>query len=349
MRKTCFFLVLSIVLFSAVRVKPQQVFKVAVKQVYLPVRVFKNDQPLMLAKENFRVWEKAVWDQNSDEAEQTIEDFARYDSGELPVALAAAIDSSGSMAAVFSANGIVSGNRLELARNACKELFRSIFREGKDYGLVSEFFLDLWGYKVVDGVHYLIVRSLFLDQDWTDNLTGIYGGLSKVGPPGGATPMRDAIYELASHFEKMQGEYLRVLVVLSDGLDNPPTKPGGTVINTKSLTAVVEELQNQQVLVFSIGLYPKAIFGGQEPEVLETIAKETGGEVFFETNLAKLPDIFLEIGDKIRNVNFLSYTPKAETEGPRQIRVEVGKWENGKWKKEKGCRLYYRQGYNYKN
>jgi len=357
-------------------------FKVEVKNVHLPLLIFDRGQAIKLNKENFRIFEgeknvngQVVW------AEQGIVSFSRYE--DQAIALAVAIDSSESMIPTFQPNTQLEENKLEQAKNAARSLFQSVFREEKDIGLASEIayevnFLDSGKLEEAFGVNIprsfffrntyfsfikkyntvtLASTSLFINQDWTDNLKKIEIGISKANQPGGNTPLRDAAFNLAQHFSHVNGDFLRVAVILTDGLDMPdPQTTGEVKINSHSLAEVISELQNNQVLVYTVGLYqqePALLFGSnravQVTDFLEELAKNTGGLAFFEANLSRLSAVFFKIGAMIRSVNFLSYEPTSNIEGARLIKVETGEWDyNKKWQKKKYT-LFHRQGYFYKN
>ncbi|MDO8495316.1 MAG: VWA domain-containing protein [bacterium] len=329
-----------------------QTIRVAVKQVYLQVRAFDHGKSLKLRQENFRIWEEYKNEQGKvEKVEQAVEGFARYES--VPMALAVTIDSSGSMGLYTSSAAEVPRNKLELARNASRNLFDSIFREQKDRGLVSEFYFESPRHVDEGGKHLVILTNLTVKQSWTPNLKEIYDGLGKIRRAGGATPIRDSVFNLAQHFREIDGDYLRVAVVLSDGEDAPDSARVGQIkINSHSLEEVIRELQNHQVMVFSIALYNKPMlnirFGRNRADTMQSLAEETGGEAFYETDLSKLSGIFSKIGERIRDVNFLSYIPKSDIEGNRTIKVEVGEWDEKKeWHSQKAS-LHYRKGYYHK-
>lgn len=385
---TCLF-AFSFVLAPTLKLKQEpslSQFKVEVKNVHLPLLVFDKGQAVKLEKENFRIFEgekgqdgHIVW------VEQVIQSFSRYE--DQGIALAVAIDSSESMVPSFNRNGYLEDNKLEQAKNAARALFRSVFREGKDVGMVSEIFYEEVNFldskeleKVLDAdtpgprkrgfffknSYYSFITkkgevtaastSLFIDQNWTDSLRKIEVGIGKAQQAGGSTPLRDAVFNLSGHFSHVSGDLLRVAVVLTDGRDIPdPQNQGEIKINSRTLAEVVSELQNRQVLVYAIGLYqqpaaPWLLASGQAQatDFLEALTKTTGGLAFFENDLTKLNNIFYQIGSMIRNVNFLSYEPTSSKEGERFIKAETGEWDaNKNWHKKKHT-LFYRQAYYYK-
>lgn len=311
-----------------------QTFRADVRQVYLPVRVFKNKQAVRgLTLRNFRIWEEIKNSEGkTEEIEQEINDSVSYRN--LRLALATTVDASGSMGTKSPVTG---ESRLEEAKTACVTLFETIFRPGQDQGLVSEFAFESW--RTIDnisGLSVVVPNRFYIDQDWTSNLEEIKRGLGKIETPAGMTPLRDAIFILANLFQKTDPAALRVAVVLTDGEDDLGN------VNERTLPEVISELQRHQVLTFAVGLFQKV---GESKNILQEIAAATGGEAFFEPDPTKLSSTFLRVGGMIRDVYFVSYVAKSAVAGPRKIRVEVGEWdERGKWHKNK-VQLFYRQGY----
>lgn len=324
--------------------------KVSVKQVYLPVRVFENSMAVRgLRVENFRVWEEFKNEQGQKERlEQKVENVTAYQ--DVALAIAVTLDSSGSMKEFFNLGQVLAKDKLTIARNASKDFFQTIFREGHDRGLVSEFYFRP-AYYSPDGRKLVPASSLRIRQDWTPHLQEILWGIEGIKRPGGATPLRDAVFQLTSRFSELDGNFLRILVVLSDGGDAGDPKPGEILVNMRRLPEVISQLEDQQILVFAIGTFRKSWptgFGSKDPNILEAMARATGGQAFFEDDLSKLVDVFQKIGQMIRDVNFLSYTLQNEMEGPRTIEMEVGEWdENGKWRRKKAT-IFHRKGYYYR-
>lgn len=296
-------------------------FSVDVRQVYLPFLPIARGKVVEgITVEHVRVFENNI--------EQKVLDVTRYT--QHPIALAIMLDSTESMRSHHSKSGS-RRDKLEIARNAAKDLLRSLFRPGKDIGLVAEFFLD--GYSPIP----------YINQDWTDNLGRLERGIADINYASGATPVRDAAYNLAEKFAGIKGTYLRVAVILSDGLD--------TEHNAHTLAETVTQLQHCQVLTYGIGMYkerPQQKQKKNPPDVLKKIAEETGGVMIFETQLEQIAKTFQRIGNTIRNMYFLNYTPVSDAEGRRNIRMEIGSRNprDGTWQK-KSAVVFHRKGYAY--
>lgn len=311
-----------------------QTFRADVRQVYLPVRVFKNGQAVRgLTLHNFRIWEEVKNSRGEgEEVEQTLEESIPYKSPRL--ALATAIDNSGSMG---SKSAITGESKREDAKAACRILFLSVFRPGYDQGLVLEFAFESW-YAVdkISGLTVVVSNRFYINQNWTSDGEKLEEGLGRIEISAGGTPLRDAIFSLANLFQRADPTALRIAVVLTDGEDDRGN------LNEKTLSEVIDELQRNQVLAFAVGLFQKT---DDDRNILQKVAEATGGEAFFEADISRLTDTFLRIGEMIRDVYFVSYVAKNEVAGPRKIRVEVGEWDKkGKWRKNK-VQLFYRQGY----
>src|SRR3989338_6057610 len=162
-----------------------QTIRVDVRQVYLPVRVFKNGQAVRgLTLRNFRICEEVKNSRGeTEEVEQELVESVPYLNPRL--ALATSIDASGSME---SRSAITGESKLEDAKSACRLLFLSVFRPNHDQGLVSEFALEFWRtIDPVSGLSVVVPNRFYVDQDWTNNLEEIYEGLSEIKIPFGGT------------------------------------------------------------------------------------------------------------------------------------------------------------------
>lgn len=351
----CFYLFVSVV---AQNQESGNIFRAKVRQVGLSLSIsgLTNGAVTKLKKENFRVWEKIKNGKKGEESEeQEIINFAVFK--DQPVAMVVAIDSSGSMNPdLQETNGYYERggeNKLIRAKVGARDLIENIFRN-TDLGLISEFFTETYYNeqgKIADGG----IRYFYVNQDWTKDKEALNEGIKNIGDSLGATPIRQAIYLLSDQFlnEKVGREYLKIMIVVSDGLESELV--GGT-LGKLSNSDVIKKLEDSQILVYSVGLYEKESLmssilpGTSANNILEEAAYATGGKAFFGGELNKLPKIFAEIEDSIRNIVYLSYAPKSDTDGQREIMVEMGSIGNdGKWRKSNRKNILHRRGYSYKN
>ena len=364
MKKTLvilFSLVLCFYLFTSAVAQNQEdghIFRAKVRQVGLSLSIpgLTNGAVAKLKKENFRVWEKIKNGKNGeDRQEQEIINFAIFK--DQPVAMIVAIDSSESMnPGPQQTNrgyyGRTGDNKLIRAKVGAKDLIENVFRN-TDLGLIAEFFTETYYNdegKIANGG----IRYFYVNQDWTKNKDALSDGIKNIGDSLGATPIRQAIYLLAEQFlnEKISGDYLRVMVVVSDGLESESV---GGILGKLSNSDVIKKLEDNQILVYSVGLYERESLmssilpGTNTNNILEDAAYATGGRAFFGGELNKLPKIFAEIEDSIRNIVYLSYAPKSDIDGPREIVVEMGSIGNdGKWNKSNSKNILHRRGYTHK-
>jgi Ca-activated chloride channel family protein len=127
---------------------------------------------------------------------------------------------------------------------------------------------------------------------------------------GGSTSLYNAIYVALSELKRVRAatpDQLRrqAIVVLSDGED------------TSSLIAyedVLESAKRSETAVYAIGLRSKddrrqGEFNEAE-FVLRTLSQETGGRVFFVTDVSQLPSVYQQIADELANQYSIGYSSK---------------------------------------
>ena len=110
----------------------------------------------------------------------------------------------------------------------------------------------------------------------------------------------------------------RVVIVLSDGLDNS---------SHASLAKTLEATQKEDVIVYAISTNSIDSDDPQEKKIgdanLKRLATETGGHAFVPAKVEDLLPAFLRISDELRSQYSLAYGPtNANRDGTyRQIRV----------------------------
>jgi len=131
-----------------------------------------------------------------------------------------------------------------------------------------------------------------------------------------------------------------VLVVFSDGEDN---------LSDRALSDAIEMAERSEVAVYSISTStewlatdttdrPRKLFKTPGDKILETLAEETGGRVFFPYKVDDLAVSFQDIGTELRSQYFIAYAPtNPMTNGQyRKIQVDVDR---------KGLVVRTRKGY----
>ena len=148
--------------------------------------------------------------------------------------------------------------------------------------------------------------------------------------PEGPTPLWNAIYVGVTALLHQQGR--RVILVFTDGMDSPQ---GGS---SNSLKSVMKYAEEEDVMVYAIGLAPASFGGGsgrggpgspgrgrrrsggrrpgalapvvdQPDEGLSKIAAATGGGYFQLTSTNDLAATFAQVADELHHQYALGFTP----------------------------------------
>lgn len=157
----------------------------------------------------------------------------------------------------------------------------------------------------------------FLDVDFTNDLAKLQEGVARIDSRGG-TAMRDAIELSAEHLKAKAKLDKKVLVVVTDGNDNT---------SEITLERLVQKLQQQEILVYTIGLLneEERREANRARRALNAIAAATGGMAFYPNQVDDVGKFTLQVAHDIRNQYILAYSPlKQELDGSfRQIKVAV--------------------------
>lgn len=235
-----------------------------------------------------------------DDQEQEIKNFAR--ETDLPLTIAMLIDTSRSV-----------GPKLKFEQDAATSFFQTILRES-DRAMLVEF-----------------DSGVTMVQDFTNDPNKLAKGIKKLKAAGG-TALYDAIHITCD--EKLIRETGRkALIILSDGEDES---------SNMNLDQATEMALRAEATIFAISISKGGFFGvgGSEKgdSILEDLAKETGGRIFFPFKIEDLDDAFRQINQELRSqysIGYLSTNP-ARDGSFRKIKIEVS---------EKGLRLNHRKGY----
>jgi Ca-activated chloride channel family protein len=233
-----------------------------------------------LSRDNFSVSENGV--------AQKITDFKHED---VPVSLGLIIDNSGSMRTKRAG---VEAASLALVRdsNPDDEVFVVNFND--------EPFLDLPNKK-----------------NFTNNIQEMEEALTRIDSRGG-TAMRDAIRTSIDHLLENANREKKVLVLVTDGVDN-----ASMIAQDK----IIKVAQQSGVLVYAVGLLEEEdrSDANKARRELTGLAEATGGEVYFPKDVSEVDHIAHVVAHDIRNQYTIQYTPSNNTmDGTfRQIKVTV--------------------------
>jgi Ca-activated chloride channel homolog len=239
----------------------------------------KNRMVLDLTKDDFRVLE--------DSRPQSIRFFSRETN--LPLRVGVLIDTSNSIR-----------ERLHFEEEAAVDFLQETLRPGKDLAFVVAFDVEPQ-----------------LLQDYTDDVDKLAQGTRNL-QAGGGTALYDAIFFACKQklliFPPPEPYLRRVLIVVSDGLDNQ---------SEHSREEAIAMAQRAEVTIFAISTNRSGLTERGD-KVLKRMAEETGGRAFFPFEAQDLGADFQEIARELRSQYSLAYvSTNDKTDGTfRTINVE---------------------------
>ena len=255
----------------------QYVFKSQVNEVVLPVIVTDTRRHIVTNLD------KNNFSVYEDGQPQTIVRFSRED---VPVSIGIVVDNSGSMRTKRAAVTKAVLNLIQ-ASNPQDEAFVVNFNDDS-----------------------------YLDQDFTNSLGPLHEALDRVDSRGG-TALYDAVIASADHLAKGAKKEKKVLLVITDGVDNE---------SRESLESAIRKVQDDQgPIIYTIGIL------GDEPGIkrakraLQSLSDQTGGVAFFPKDLQEVDEISSEVARDIRNQYSITYKPTnaRSNGGYRKVRVEA--------------------------
>jgi VWFA-related protein len=155
---------------------------------------------------------------------------------------------------------------------------------------------------------------------FTDNINLLRSALSK-DTPQGQTALYDAVAFALKHLESGRRDK-KTLVVVSDGGDN---------VSTHSLKELMQLVQESRATIYTVGIFAPDD-PDRNPRVLDRMARISGGESFFPSELAEVIPICRQIAKDIRNRYTIGYTPvrSSDRAALRKIRVAATAPDRGK-------------------
>lgn len=257
-------------------------FTDVVRRVVCPTTVVDKNGHLVtdLPKSAFTVYENGK--------PQTIVSFKRED---VPVSLGLIIDNSGSMR--------------EKRKKVEKAALDLVLASNKDDEVFVVNFND----------------SAYLDlpheKDFTSDIDEMKEALARIDSRGG-TAMRDAINVSIDHLKEKAHRDKKVLVVVTDGVDNA---------SMVTLEKLVMTAQQSGVLIYAVGLLTEedAHDAKKAKRELQTLVQATGGDAFFPKELGEVDSIAQEVARDIRNQYTIVYSPsETALDGKyREIKIAV--------------------------
>jgi Ca-activated chloride channel family protein len=251
-----------------------------------------------LNKENFKVFD--------DGQQQEITDFSQ--PTDLPLRIGMVLDTSNSIR-----------ERLKFEQDAAIDFLFNALRRNKDQAFLMTF---------DDGPQII--------KEFTGDGGELRDTILKQRA-GGGTSLYDAVYAASNHLlnnsplpSGPNPDVRRVLVVISDGDDNSSNKSRGEA---------VDMAQRAGVIIYSISTSTEWVSAEEEKDpakritrkyeknegdqVLEQLALETGGRVFFPYKVDDLGQSFLDIGDELRHQYALAYSPAGRAADGKYHAIKV--------------------------
>ena len=140
-------------------------------------------------------------------------------------------------------------------------------------------------------------RGLPETVPFTDNINLLRSALSR-DMAEGQTALYDAIAFALKHLESGRREK-KTLVVVSDGGDN---------VSTHSLKELMDLIQESRATIYTVGIF-EPDDPDRNPQVLERIARVSGGESFMPKGMDEVVPICRQIAKDIRNRYTIGYIP----------------------------------------
>jgi len=252
-------------------------FRSQVNEVTLSATVLDSRRHLVT---NLTPTNFAIYEDNQP---QKITSFKRED---IPVSIGIAVDNSGSMRTKRAAVTKAVLNLIQ-ASNPQDEVFVVNFNDDP-----------------------------YLDQDFTNKIGPLHEALDRVDSRGG-TALYDAVIASADHLAKGAKKEKKVLLVVTDGVDNE---------SRESLESAIRKVQDDNgPTIYTIGIL------GDEPGIkrakraLQSLSDQTGGVAFFPKDLMEVDEISQEVARDIRNQYSLTYKPSnpRSNGGYRKVKVEA--------------------------
>jgi VWFA-related protein len=253
------------------------VFRSQVNEVTLSATVLDTRRHLVT---NLNDANFAVYEDNQP---QKITSFRRED---IPVSIGIVVDNSGSMRTKRAAVTKAVLNLIQ-ASNSQDEVFVVNFNDDP-----------------------------YLDQDFTNKVDPLREALDRVDSRGG-TALYDAVIASADHLAKGAKKEKKVLLVVTDGVDNE---------SRESLESAIRKVQDDNgPTIYTIGIL------GDEPGIkrakraLQSLSDQTGGVAFFPKDLVEVDEISQEVARDIRNQYTITYKPTnpRSNGGYRKVKVEA--------------------------
>jgi len=137
--------------------------------------------------------------------------------------------------------------------------------------------------------------------DWTNDQDALEAGVNKLEPAGG-TALFDAVYVACRDklgTERGPEPVRKAIILISDGEDNQ---------SRVYLSEAIKECERAETIIYAISTNWTPSRGNGD-KVMQELAEETGGEVFFPPSVEEMSSSFKDIEEELRSQYALVYTP----------------------------------------
>jgi Ca-activated chloride channel homolog len=206
---------------------------------------------------------------------------------DLPLRVGLVLDVSGSIT-----------DRFTFEQQSAIHFFRQILRPRTDQAFVLAF----------DSVQRVT-------QDFTDNADQLARGVTDLAP-GGGSAVFDAVYTASSQkLKKVHADrpVRRVIILISDGEDNQ---------SRVSRAEAIDAAKRGEVTIYAISTNTSNV-RTRGDKVLQKLAEETGGRVFYPNKLDDVVHAFNLIQDELRSQYALSYKPADFSSDGRYRKIDI--------------------------
>jgi Ca-activated chloride channel homolog len=131
----------------------------------------------------------------------------------------------------------------------------------------------------------------YMDEDFTSDPKSIFEALGKMDARSG-TAINDTVVASADHLEKGAKYKKRVIVLVTDGIDN------SSHTSSKKMLKILH--QPGMPVVYAIGLLQYEGVGARK--ALDVLTQETGGRAFYAENEKQLNEIARQVAQEIRTL-----------------------------------------------
>jgi len=137
--------------------------------------------------------------------------------------------------------------------------------------------------------------------DWTNDMDALETGINKL-EPGGGTALFDAVYTACRDkllTARGPEPVRKAIILISDGDDNQ---------SRVYLSEAIKECERAETIIYAVSTNwtPSR---GRSDKVLQQLAEDTGGEVFFPPSVEDMATSFKDIEQELRSQYELVYTP----------------------------------------